>query len=114
MNHLHTSPKLTKLQENLGTADTVALIQTALPIIIGRRDRLNRFLLTRDFAGACDCAHKSLGSVRLYGTSELESLLAQVKTLNGTQDNLPEFQCQIFDEFSRVIEDCNDWLENNK
>jgi len=95
----------------LGVTDTAELIQTALPIITERRETLSQFLLAQDFEGAAACAHKTLGSVRLYGTPSLESLLKQVKTLDPAQNDLVKFQHQLHEEFSLVIKDCYNLLK---
>lgn len=114
MKSINTHQKLAKLEKNIGITDTVDLIQTALPILIERKATLGKLLLAEDLEGASACAHKTLGSVRLYGTDQLESLLTQVKELNPDQVDLIDFQGQISEEFSMVIDDCIKWLKNNE
>lgn len=114
MKSINTNQKLAKLEKNLGVTDTVDLIRSALPIILERKETLSRLLLTQDIEGASACAHKTLGSVRLYGTDQLEHLLMRVKTLDSKLDDLPGFQRQISEEFSRVIDSCTEWLKINE
>lgn len=114
MKSVNTNLKLAKLEENLGVADTVDLIRTALPIILERKATLSKLLLTEDLEGASACAHKLLGSVRLYGTDQLENLLTQVKTMDLNQDDLTGLQYQISEEFSLVIDGCERWLKTNE
>lgn len=110
MSIANVNPRLTKLVNTLGVTDTAELIQTAVPIITERRETLSRLLLAQDLEGAADCAHKTLGSIRLYGTPNLEGLLKQVKTLDASQHDLVKFQQRLFEEFSQVIKDCNGLL----
>ena len=114
MKSINTNLKLAKLEANLGVTDTVDLIRTALPIIIERKATLSKLLLAEDLEGASACAHKTLGSVRLYGTDQLEHLLTQVKTLDPNRDDLTGFQYQISEEFSLVIDGCERWLKINE
>ena len=104
------SEALDSLLENLGRAATVELVAFALPHIVLRRDSLKLLLQTGDWEGAGRVAHKTLSSVRLYGSSQFEALLRQVCQQETGVISSAAFQTTLDKEFSSTIKMLEQWL----
>lgn len=100
------------LLENLGMKATVELVAFALPHIVLRRDSLKQLLHASDWEGAGRVAHKTLSSVRLYSSGQLEALLRQVCQQDIGVISRPAFQAMLDDEFSSIINRLESWLNS--
>lgn len=105
-----SSEALDSLLENLGMKHTVDLVVFALPHISQRRDSLKQLLLTGSWEEAARVAHKTLSSVRLYGSNRLESLLRQVCQRDIAVISTAAFQTTLDAEFSLTISMLEQWL----
>lgn len=98
-----------QLHEKLGTAETVDMFVFALPIIIEREAELRESLLSGHLQKASQHAHKTISSIRLYGSAELEDLLKEVSNIQNHQHAL-ELQPRLSAEFNSVIKTVENWL----
>lgn len=101
---------LDNLLTNLGKKDTVELLEFALPRIVERKIALMQLLNANNWEAALQVAHKTLSSVRLYGSNQLEALLQQVCRQDMAVVATPEFQATLESEFSGVITTLKQWL----
>lgn len=97
----------------LGIKDTVETLLFALPYIIERQDALAQFLRAGNWESARHIAHKTLSSVQLYASSQLEALLQQVSQQEMAVISTAEFQTALGGEFSIVIHTLEDWLSEH-
>lgn len=102
-----------QLQGKLGTVETVDMLAFALPLIIEREASLRESLLSGYLQEAAQHAHKTISSIRLYGSSELEALLKEVYNIQSHQQAL-ELQPKLSKEFNRVISAVEDWLSGQE
>ena len=105
--------KLDDLVGALGIRDAVETLIFALPYIIERQNALAQFLRVGDWESARHIAHKALSSVRLYASSQLETLLQQVRQQEIAVISTAEFQATLDGEFSTVIHTLEDWLSEH-
>ena len=103
--------RLNQLEKNLGTTEAADLLRFALPFIAEREALLKSLLLSGDLEGAAKCAHKTLGSLGLYGTPTLEGYLKEVKSFDKQGQDLVVFQEQLSSEFNHVVYCINTWLD---
>ena len=101
---------LDNLLESLGSKNTVELVMFALPHIAERKETLKQLLQAGDWEAAARVAHKTLSSVRLYGSKQLEVLLQQVRQQAVEVISTPEFQARLDAAFSTVISGLDAWL----
>lgn len=69
-----------------------------------------QLLTAHNWEAALQVAHKTLSSVRLYGSNQLESLLQQVCCQDIGVIATSEFQATLESEFSGVITTLKHWL----
>lgn len=105
--------KLDSLLETLGKEDTVAILLFALPLIAERQDALRQFLQASDWGSASHVAHKTLSSLRIYATNQVEVLLQQVRQQDIAVISTAEFQAALDSEFSMVIQTLQGWLSEH-
>ena len=106
--------RLNQLEKNLGTSEAADLLRFALPYISEREALLESLILSGDLEGAAKCAHKTIGSLSVYGTPKLEAYLQEVKSINKQDDNLMAFQEKLSAEFKHVVSCINNWLDSRK
>ena len=108
-----SNPCLNTLKETesyLGIADTLDLMSNAFPLIVERKNMINLALQEGNFERAAAYAHKTIGSIRLYGTDKLEGLLSQLKEQQVTAETLDGFQAELSEEFDSVSFTVGEWL----
>lgn len=98
------------LLENLGERDAVELLAGILPLINERKIALQQYLHAEDWEAAARIAHKTISSVRLYGSAELETLLQQVRQQELVTIATPAFQAKLEATFSDTMQTLIDWL----
>lgn len=98
----------------IGIDNARELLVKALPIIATRKSELLALLGSGDTSGAADSAHRTVSSIRLYGSDRLEKLLTEVKDQSYSTENLSKISEDISQEFDSVIATVNEWLEDNK
>ncbi len=101
-------------ESDLGTDDTIELLSSALPLIHERKKLLDLALQESDLKQASLHAHKTLGSIRLYGTEKLEGLLTQLKNQSVLRTDLTYFQSVLNVEFESVSFTVSAWLTQNR
>ncbi|MGB0361024.1 MAG: hypothetical protein ACPGVP_08690 [Thiolinea sp.] len=101
---------------DLGIADTVDLLSNSLPLIIERKNMINLALQESDLDRASLYAHKTLGSIRIYGTEKLESLLNRLKDKQLDERGSNDFHLkdELSVEFDSVTFTINEWLSLNR
>lgn len=103
--------RLDQLQRDLGTSEAVDLLNFAIPFITEREALLRSLLLSGGLDEAAKCAHKTIGSLGLYGTDKLEGLLKEINKLDNNADDLIAFQEKLSAEFKHVLLLINEWLD---
>ncbi|PWQ97160.1 hypothetical protein [Leucothrix arctica] len=98
----------------IGIDNVRELLIKALPIIETRKSELLALLDSGDTSRATDSAHRTISSIRLYGSDRLEKLLIEVKDQSYSTENLSKICADILQEFDSVIATVNEWLEDNK
>lgn len=101
------------LLENLGEADAIKLLSVALPLIEERKMALQQNLQAGDWEVAARLAHKTISSVRMYGSAELETLLRQVHQQELAAIATSAFQVKLEAAFSDTIQTLVDWLREH-
>lgn len=102
-----------KLVGDLGVNDTYELLAFALPHITKRHEELQDALERGEWETAARCAHKTLSSVRLYGSERLEVLLYQVREAGTGGMDVPALRQELSVEFLSVIQTIKEWLNVN-
>lgn len=102
LNH-QSSFSIDRLIENIGADESRDLLIESLPIIQSRKQAILSALVHGDIEAACVCAHKTTGSIRLYGSSRLEALLLEVTTLPVDQPPRSNLQHELAVEFDLAI-----------
>lgn len=97
------SPSIRRLINSLGLDESKKLLTDALPIITNRKNDLLTALQQKDFETANQLAHKTMGSIRLYGSSELEMLLQEVISLKSIKACRPNLFNELELEFDHAI-----------
>ena len=95
----------------LGVEDAIEFLEYALPRIIQRKKWLQEYLSTGDSEAASQCAYRTIGSVRLYGSTKLELLLEQVKLVSNGDIDPVSLQRELSVEFDKAINAIREWLE---
>lgn len=95
----------------LGKEDTIEFLEYTLPRIIQRKKGLQEYLSTGDWEAASQCAYRTIGSVRLYGSAKLELLLEQVKLVSSGDVDPVSLQHELSVEFDKAIDATREWLE---
>lgn len=98
-----------QLLSKYGAVDTIEMLEFALPLVVERKESLSESLLSNNLAEASKIAHKTISSIRFYGSSRLEDLLKEVKDVRSQQKAL-ELQPQLIEEFDVVINVLRKWL----
>ncbi len=94
----------------IGEKETIELFQFALPIVIERQHALEQHLRAKEWAEFKQFAHKSIGSVRIYGSERLEVLLRQAHDIDNDGVDLLAYQQELSKEFEAVIDGIREWL----
>lgn len=107
------SENLDNLLGALGRKDAVEVLVFALPLIIERKNALGQLLQAGNWSTAGHVAHKIVSSVRMYGSTQLEALLQQVRQQEIAVISTAEFQATLDGEFSTVIHTLENWLSEH-
>lgn len=99
-----------RLLENIGHEEGKELLAESLPIIMTRRNAILRALKRGDINVACEYAHKTAGSIRLYGSSRLEALLLEVTLLSVDQTPRSNLYNELQVEFDSAIQEIQERL----
>ena len=75
-----------------------------------RQEELGAALKQGDVITAKRCAHRTIGSVRLYGSDRLETMLFEIGNKSLDVINTEAFQQELSAEFDSVISNVNTWL----
>lgn len=108
---------LDAMVDDLGLVDTVALLEYILPLITEREKQLQSALRDGDRDAAARYAHKMLGSVRAYGSRELETILIKIKGVSSVaipDSGLVSLRQELASEFDTVEHTIRAWLRQNK
>ena len=98
-----SSFSIDKMIENIGAEESKELLIEALPIIIARKGAILKALAQNDISAASKTAHRTAGSIRLYGSSSLEMLLAEVMGLSVNVSPRSALQAELESEFDAAI-----------
>lgn len=98
----------------MGSETTIQMVKLAIPYIKQREQQLREALLEGDMKAAAGHAHKAIGSVRIYGTLELEALLCQVRDQDFGQSNSTATQQLLSAEFDRASQALQVWIAKNE
>ena len=99
------------LVEEIGLKNTIELIELALPSISTLEANFSKSLLSNDIDMAAKYAHKALGSVRLYGTTNLENLLMKIKDKKLAGDKFSQIINEVCVELKLTHITLNNWLK---
>lgn len=110
LNH-KSSSSIDRLIENIGADESNELLVEALPIIVARKSAILKALEQNDVKVACEYAHRTTGSIRLYGSSRLEDLLLEVASLSANQSQRSGLQTELESEFNSVIHEVQERLK---
>lgn len=105
--------RLNQLEKDLGRSEAADLLRFAVPFIQDREALLKSLLLSGNLDEAAKCAHKTLGSIGLYGSARLETLLGEVSGTDRGSKNLVVLQQNLSEEFTSILSTINSWLEDN-
>lgn len=100
-----SSMSIDKLIENIGLEESENLLAKALPIITTRKKAILDALNDNNLSLAGEYAHKTAGSIRLYGSGRLEALLRQVVSLSKEQSVPAELCSELTSEFDAAIDE---------
>ena len=92
-----------KLIENIGLDESKKLLTEALPIIVTRKGLVLKALDNNEISKAGEYAHRTSGSIRLYGSSRLEELLREVMSLTSDQTVSSGLRNELSEEFDAAI-----------
>lgn len=101
------------LVEEIGLKNTIELIELALPSISTLEANFAKSLLAGDADMAATYAHKALGSVRLYGTKNLENLLMKIKDKKLTGNKFSRIINEVCVELKLIHITLNNWLKTH-
>ncbi len=99
----HSGHSIDRLVENIGLEESRSLLAKALPIIIVRKDETLKALEQSDISAVHKQAHKTSGSIRLYGSSRLETLLLEAMSLSPEQTKRPGLHHELASAFDAAI-----------
>lgn len=98
--------------EDIGGRNSTDFLSQSLPMIIQRKDAIVKALAQKDTEDACQCANRTLSSIRLYGSDKLEMLLRQVHETSDVDTDFPKLSSSINQEFDSVIQTLKEWLSS--
>jgi hypothetical protein len=101
---------LSSIVSSLGVKDSIELLEYALPFIAHRDKKIQQCLTEKNWECATKYAHRTLSSVRLYGSKRLEMLLQQVKLAGDSTINTDILQKELSLEFKEVSQSIKQWL----
>jgi hypothetical protein len=101
-----------QLVDKLGETEAIEMLEFALPLIVERESNLTDQLLSGNLAEAAKYAHKTISSIRLYGSSELENLLQAVKDVKNHAQALA-LQPRLSKEFNLTINVVKNYLHEH-
>ncbi|WMP19452.1 hypothetical protein [Thiothrix lacustris] len=101
---------LDALAIQIGEKEAIELFQFALPAVIERQHKLEQHLGAGEWADAAHFAHKTISSVRLYGSNRLENLLRQAKEAANEQVDVTLLRRELSEEFEVIIKAVREWL----
>ena len=101
------------LVESIGLEDASDLLHSTQHLMVQRQEELEAALRQNDEITSKRCALRTVGSIRLYGSARLETLLSQIATKPFQEVNTAVFQQELSEEFASVIETVNSWLDRN-
>lgn len=104
---------LDEIASRLGYDKTIELVEFSLPYINEKEQLLRESLVSADWEAAAQHAHKALSSVRLFGSSKLESLLVQIRD-GAIGQNADEIQRELSAEFTDAQAAIHTWLAQHK
>lgn len=99
----HSSYSIDKLFKNIGPEEGKQLLVEALPIIETRKNLILKALEQDEISVACGYAHKTSGSIRLYGSIRLEALLQEVVSIPANQAVRPALYSDLEAGFDEAI-----------
>jgi HPt (histidine-containing phosphotransfer) domain-containing protein len=105
-----TQLALAELVETIGLSNAVDVLGFALPHIIMRRDEIKRCLAAADWNGAARVAHKTISSVRVYGSGQFEQRLRQIFQKDIAVISKADFQQALLEEFTDIEQSIGVWL----
>lgn len=109
---LEGNESIERLTQNLGLKDTIEVLEYALPRVAEKQKKIQQHLQQKHWEKASLYAHKTISSVRLYGSAELERLLNKVQEHNESERI--QLQQQLLKEFNHVIQTIQQWLTVHK
>jgi len=95
----------------IGVEKTLKMVEFAVTYIAQREQQLKEALLNAELQQAADYAHKAVGSVRLYGSPQLEQLLCQVRDQDYAQENSAALQRELSAEFALADQALKSWIK---
>lgn len=101
------------LVETIGLNDACELLQSTHHLITNRKNQLVIALRQNDMAAARRCVHKTIGSIRIYGSERLEVMLSDIANKPLQIINTVAFQQELQVEFESVISVVDMWLTKN-
>ncbi len=113
MGNRQSETAIEHLVETIGLVDACELIRSTRHLMIERHSQLSTALQQNDVMTSKRCAHRTIGSIRLYGSQRLEELLFQVGNKPLKEINTVAFQQELSAEFASAISTVNAWLELN-
>lgn len=109
LNH-QSSSSINRLIGNIGAEESSELLAEALPIIVKRKSIILKALEQNDVKVACEYAHRTAGSIRLYGSSRLENLLLEAASISADQPQRLELSSELESEFDSAINEIQERL----
>lgn len=93
-----------------GLEDSQELANFALDYVQHTGQQLKTLLVNEDSEAAAKYAHKAIGSVRLYGTPQLEVLLGCVRDNDYKPEMAHDLQHELCAEFTLIEQALRKWL----
>ena len=109
----HKGSAISYLVEEIGLKNTIELIELALPSISNLEANFAKSLSAGDIDMAATYAHKALGSVRLYGTKNLEDLLMKIKDKKFTGNKFSRIINEVCVELKLIHITLSNWLKTH-
>ena len=89
-------------------------MEASLPVITQRKKTLCLLLESKDYGAAAKCAESTIGSVRFFGSGNLETLLLETSKGQFNPSSIADFQHKPTREFEEVIHEIKAWLAEHK
>ena len=105
---------LNKLKKDLGSKDAIDFLVFSLPLIIDRECKLQTYLSKRNWEMANNFKYKILGSLHLYGSPKIKTLLYQLDEVQAGLIDIELYQREVSREFYFSINSIKEWLEYNQ